>query len=443
MMRAVTPKTIISKLAAALTICAAAASAFAADQSVGLREFAAGFTSPVTLIPYPDNSGRLLVGDQIGTAHIIDKDGKVRPQTFLDVRTKLAQIKQGFDERGLLGLAFHPKFAENGRLFAFYSGRLRPNAPQGWNHTGKLVEYKVNQQNATVDFSSEKLILEVDEPQDNHNGGQIAFGPDGHLYLALGDGGGANDMGLGHEPEGNAQRTDNLLGKILRLDIDSKQPYGIPQDNPFATNGKGRPEIYAYGLRNPWRFSFDRGGSRQLFAADVGQNMWEEVNIIVKGGNYGWRVREGFHCFDPKSPEKPPQDCPKVGALGEPLLDPAFEYRNMKNNSPEGEKLGISINGGYVYRGKALPHLTGKYVFADWSQNWALGMGVMLLATPPDSANGKWTVKQLALASHEKGTIQGYIVGMGEDADGELYVLTNASNGLVGKTGKVYKLVPM
>jgi glucose/arabinose dehydrogenase len=411
--------------------------------AVALKLVTAGFTSPVVLTPLEDGSGRLLVVDQVGTVHVLSQDGTVAEQLFFDARSRLIPVNQGFDERGLLGLALHPRFPENRKLYVVYSAPLRDKSLllAKWDNTLTLSEFKVMESDrARVDAASERVLLQVDKPWFNHNGGCLAFGPDGFLYISVGDGGNANDTGRGHTTGlGNGQDTSTLLGKILRIDVDNGDPYGIPADNPFANAEKGRPEIYAYGLRNSWRMSFDRGGQHELFAAEVGQTMFEEVNLIVKGGNYGWNVREGFHCFDPKNPNKPPEDCPKTDANGQAFIDPILEYKNINGFKKDPEAKGISVTGGFVYRGKALPSLTGKYIFADWSRTWALPDGVLFVAAPPVSAESKrWTLETLELAS---GKVGSYVTAFGQDAAGELYVLTNGRNALLGKTGKVFKLV--
>jgi glucose/arabinose dehydrogenase len=417
-----------------------------AQAGVGLKQIAEGFTSPVAFLPLED-SGKFLVADQVGTVHVLLEDGKVEEKLFLDLRSRLCKLNQGFDERGLIGLALHPKFKENGRLFVVYSAPLRDKSLglAKWDHTMVLAEFKTLANNrAEVDSASERILLQIDKPWFNHNGGFILFGPDGNLYMSVGDGGNANGTGRGHSPIGNGQDLSTLLGKILRINVDKGDPYSIPGDNPMADAERGRPEIYAWGLRNAWRMSFDRGGKRELFAADVGQTMYEELNIIVKGGNYGWNVREGLHCFDPKNPNKTPEDCAKTAADGKPFIDPIAEYKNINGFRKDPEALGISVTGGYVYRGKAMASLAGKYIFADWSRTWALPDGVMLVATPPTSPEGKgWTVEKLELAAPADGKLGAYVVGLGEDKEGELYVLTNGSNGLVGNKGKVFKLVPM
>jgi hypothetical protein len=410
---------------------------------MGLKLVAEGFTSPTTLIALDDGSGRLLVADQIGIVYVLAKDGAKAEQPFFDVRSRLTKLKEAFDERGLLGLAVHPRFKENRKVCMTYSAPLRSGAAADWDNTLRVSEFKVLANDpARVDPSSERVLLEIDKPYFNHNGGCIAFGPDGYLYVSAGDGGNANDEGKGHSPQGNGQDTTVLLGKILRIDVDKGNPYAIPADNPFADGKKGRPEIFAYGIRNAWRISFDRGGSHELFASDVGQTMYEEVNIIAKGGNYGWNIREGFHCFNAKDALHPQEDCPKVGAMGEPLLDPVLEYKNINGHRKDPEARGISITGGYVYRGKALPQLEGKYVFGDWSRNFVVPDGVLFVASRPGSPAEKgWTLKPLELASPQK--IGAFVVAFGQDAEGELYVLTNGRNMITGNTGKVYKLAPM
>ena len=212
-------------------------------------------------------------------------------QPFLDVSNQLVPINPGYDERGLLGIAFHPDFKTNHKFYVYYSV---PSNTSGSDHKGILVEYMVSANNPDVaDISTKRILLEVEEPESNHNGGNLVFGPDGYLYIGLGDGGGGGDE---HGTFGNGQNLGTLLGKIIRIDVNG-QPYTVPKDNPFVNRTDARPEIWAYGLRNPWRFSFDRV-TKQLFAGDVGQNKYEEVDIITKGGNYGWRIKEGLHDYD-------------------------------------------------------------------------------------------------------------------------------------------------
>jgi len=435
-----THKTVALQLSAILGLISPL-TGLCADPVAELKPFAEGFTSPIHLLPLDDGSGRLLLGDQNGVVRIASKEGKMEEKPFVDLRERMVKLPQSFDERGLLGIALHPDFKQNKKLYIFYSGPLQESAPTNFNCTSHLAEFKMKNADE-VDLASERTLLLIDKPQANHNCGRIAFGPDGFLYIGTGDGGGANDNDKGHSPQGNGQDTTKLLGKMLRIDVNKGDPYAIPSDNPFADGKQGRPEIYAYGLRNPWGFSFDRGGSHELFSADVGQNRFEEINIIVRGGNYGWNVREGFSCFDPKSPNNPTNDCPKVGADGKPFIDPILAYKNFGAFKKDPESKGVSVTGGYVYRGKAIPQLQGKYIFGDWTRNWAKADGTLFVATRPNSPGGQWTMEPLNLANHPGGSVGEYVVALGQDADGELYILTNNRNALMGTTGKIFKLVP-
>jgi len=375
----------------------------------------------------------MFVVDQIGLIKVVTADGVLQEKPFLDISDRMVTLSPSYDERGLLGLAFHPDFAKNGRLFVFYSSPLRSGAPEGWNCTNKLSEFQVSKDDPTIiDTNSERVLLQIDKPQMNHNGGTIAFGHDGYLYLPLGDGGGANDVGMGHVTGGNAQNTSTLLGKILRIDvntIDTNMAYGIPADNPFINEKSFLPEIWAYGLRNPYRISFDSAG--RLFVADAGQNLWEEVNLVRKGGNYGWNLREGTHCFDPNSPNESPADCSRVGRKGEPLLDPIIEYDHTNRTV---------VVGGYIYEGKALMPLAGSYIFADWSSSFGKGDGKLYMAKP--TVEGLWKIEEIRIEDRPGGRINEYIRSFGQDNEGELYMLTSEEGGPKGETGKIYKIVP-
>ena len=405
-----------------------------------LSEFASGFVSPLFLTETP--SGTLLVGDQTGVIYSVSKQGAVSEQPFLDLRPRMAKLNQGFEERGLLGLALHPKFKSNGRLFVCYSGPKRASAPADWDHTMRLSEFHVDSKSPSGLESSERVLLEVDKPYFNHNGGRLVFGQDGLLYIGVGDGGNAHDMGK-RGPEGNGQDLTTHLGKILRIDVNSSvKPYGIPKDNPFI-QGEGRPEIFAYGIRNPWGMCVDRGGKRALLFADVGQDRFEEINLLEKGGNYGWNLREGFDGFDPKNSKKRPESIPKLSKEGVAFVEPIIAYKNYNGFPKDSEAIGISVTGGYVYRGKALPALRGKYIFGDWSGNRLKPGGVLLAATPPASKTERqWSFERLEVGGAPGGVMKGYLVGFGEDASGELYLLTNDSNALTGRSGKVWRLLP-
>ncbi|WP_292517866.1 PQQ-dependent sugar dehydrogenase [Methanoculleus sp.] len=396
---------------------------------MALEPITGGFTMPVALASPGDGTGRLFVADLPGTIRVIGAD-----EPFLDITDRVVDLRSGYDERGLLGLAFHPQFAENGRFLVYYSAPLREGAPAGWDHTSRVLEFSVST-HGRADPDSERVILEIDQPQANHNGGSIVFGPDGYLYIPLGDGGGANDVGRGHPPGGNGQDITTLLGKILRIDIDDEKPYGIPEDNSFVGR-EGRDEIYAYGLRNPWRTAFDAGGEHRLFAADAGQYLWESVKIIVPGGNHGWNLREGNHAFDPENPYESPQDVPRTGRRGEPLVDAIIEYPNA--GQPGG--IGQVVIGGYVYRGSAIPGLVGRYVFGEWNRDGARGDGIIFAATPAEGPNEMWEFTEIGVAGSR--TVGAYVLAFGEDADHELYVLTSKSRGPAGKTGRVHRIVP-
>jgi glucose/arabinose dehydrogenase len=408
---------------------------------VQLKPFADGFTSPIALTPLNDGKGTLIVADQVGVAHLLTTTGMMRGQPFLSLSHRLTKLNLGFEERGLLGIVAHPDFKNNGKIYVYYSAPLRKSAPKDWNHTTRIAEFKtVEGDSETIDLASERILIEYDEPYFNHNGGALAFGPsDGFLYIASGDGGNANGRGRGHSEIGNSQDLTNLLGKILRIDVNQGEPYTIPRDNPFQSKG-WRGEIFAIGFRNPWRISFDRGGNHSLFAADIGQNLYEEVNVVHKGGNYGWNVREGFHCFDPENPTKTPENCAENDHRGHAFVDPIVEYKNIKAFKNQSDAFGISITGGYIYRGKAIQGLQGYYVFADWSRNWAIPDGV-ILAAKPDEGDGPWKIQSLPTFENQDGHVGRYITAFGEDRKGELYVLTNASNGLMNRKGGVFKMV--
>jgi glucose/arabinose dehydrogenase len=418
-------------------IVASALGAMAAP-AITLEKVAEGMVSPTALQSLPTGQG-MLVSDQVGKIYHL-KPGSLEPQLWLDISSRVTN-KAAFDERGLLGFALHPKFADNGRFFVVYSGHKRPEAPATWDHTMHLSEFKADGGVAKAD--SEKILLQIDEPYFNHNAGSLAFGKDGHLYMAVGDGGEGNDKDRegftppGHLPGGNAQSLNVLLGKILRIDVSKPGVVTIPSDNPVA-EGKGRREIYAWGLRNPWRITFDRDTGR-LFAADIGQEYYEEVDIIKKGGNYGWPIREGFHCFNQDDGRDTPEFCPNTAKDGSPLIDPIFEYKSYRSFRNDPTAIGISITGGYVYRGKAIPSLQGKYIFADWSHNMAVGDAGLYAATNLKGAT--WSIDQLKPASHPD-KIRMFLPAFGEDTDGELYVFSNDTSQLINKTGKVWKIVP-
>ncbi|KQM12265.1 hypothetical protein AOA80_03810 [Methanomassiliicoccales archaeon RumEn M1] len=395
--------------------------------TVGLETVLDGLANPVCMACPADGSGRMFIVDQVGKVHLL-VDGEAT--LFLDISEDMVDLDPGYDERGLLGMAFHPRFDQNGKFYLYYNA---PPETRGWNSTSVLSEYAMEDGRPR----EVRTVLKVQQPQMNHNGGHICFGPDGMLYVPLGDGGAQNDKGLGHNPEtGNGQDLNTMLGKVLRIDVDHPsegREYGIPEDNPFARGG-GLPEIYAYGLRNPYHISFDRATGR-LFAGDVGQTRWEEVDIIVKGGNYGWRIREGRHCFDHRDNRAEMDDCPDRGARGEELIDPILEYPNAANRRGG---IGTAVIGGYVYRGRSMPHLFGKYVFGDLSGKSGSPKGRLFVGTEGD--DGRWNMEEMAI--HRRKELGEYVLAFGEDAEGELYVMTSMTEGPSGTTGRVQRLVP-
>jgi glucose/arabinose dehydrogenase len=354
-----------------------------------------GFTAPVSLQHAPNDGSRWFLAEQGGRIFVFENDPDAAvADEFVDLRDRVH--REG--EAGLLGMAFHPDFSTNGRVYLNFSEEV------GGQLRSVTAEFTSPDGGQTLDPDSERVLMTVDKPADNHNGGNLAFGPDGFLYLGLGDGGGSGD------PQGNGQDPQRLLGKMLRIDVDSQPggaPYGVPAGgvgNPFAANplcnvdGTGTaecPEIYALGFRNPWRWSFDRQNG-DLWVGDVGQGDWEEIDIVERAGNYGWNIREGAHCFEPAS-----------GCQTQDLIDPVAEY---------GHDLGFSITGGYVYRGMQTTQVAGNYVFADF--------GGMIAWLAPDGAGG-FDVEQLAeqgcTPPGASGSLQ--VSSFAEDLDGELYLL--------------------
>jgi glucose/arabinose dehydrogenase len=342
--------------------------------TLDLEEVASGFDQPLFVTHAGDGSGRTFVVERGGTIRFLSDR-----EVFLDISDR---VESGGFEQGLLGLAFHPSFSENRYFYVNYTG-------QGGDTV--VSRFSVNEDGSAGDPNSEQIILQQEQPAANHNGGMIEFGPDGYLYIGLGDGGGANDQ------YGNGQNTETWLGTLLRIDVDGEEPYAVPEDNPFVDDPNVRPEIWAYGLRNPWRFSFDRD-TDDLYIADVGQNQFEWVHFRPAGDqggeNYGWPIVEGSHCFQS-------EDCDKTG-----LVLPVAEYDHS---------LGCTIIGGYVYRGEAYPELRGAYLFGDFCSGriWTLSQ----------DAQGNWLTTEMLQADAQ-------ISSFGEDEAGEMYV-TDLNGGVV------------
>jgi len=341
------------------------------------------FSKPIYLTHAPDDSDTLFVVEQDGRILYFPNQRDVADtKVAIDFRR---QVRRANNEEGLLGFAFHPNFTKNRQVFLHYSA----SSPA----RNVVARFTMAADSYTIDPDSIHVLLEVKQPWGNHNGGMIDFGPDNMLYITLGDG------GAGGDPNNAGQSLNTLLGKILRIDVDKtegSQQYAIPTDNPFIERPGARPEIWAYGLRNVWRFSFDRK-TGDLWAGDVGQDKWEEVDLIIKGGNYGWRIREGFHDYNVPREGKPDN-----------LIEPIVEH-----NRDEAK----SITGGYVYRGKAVPEVQGAYIYADYVTGitWALWY------------DGKKVTRHTTI------TRLPTVSSFGEDKAGELYAVSHS--------GAIYKLV--
>ncbi len=337
---------------------------------------ATGFNRPVDAVHAGDGSGRLFIVEQRGVIHIL-REGSVFPIPYLDIRDRVGSFA---NEQGLLGLAFHPRYEENGFFYVNYTDE---------NGDTSISRFQVTADRNRADPASEFRLLHVRQPFANHNGGGLAFGPDGYLYIALGDGGSAGD------PQGNGQSLDTHLGKILRVDVDGGSPYAIPPDNPFA-NGGGLPEIWLYGLRNPWRISFDRA-TDDLYIGDVGQGDWEEINFLPAdspgGANFGWVYFEGNHTYE----GNPPANLN--------LLFPVAEYDHNNGN--------CSVTGGFVYRGPSLPEWQGVYLYADFCSGLVWGLA--------RDAAGTWQNRLVF-------SIPALVSSFGEDEQGEIYLLAFDGN---------------
>jgi glucose/arabinose dehydrogenase len=352
--------------------------------SLALRQVAQGFQQPTFATHAGDGSGRMFVVEKAGRIRIL-RGNAVDEQPFLDITDR---VGSSGSEQGLFAVAFHPNYRTNGQFFVNYTDE---------NGDTVIARFRVSNDPDRADVGSAATLLRIDQPEANHNGGQIAFGPDGYLYIGMGDGGGAGDR---HGPIGNGQNGEALLGKILRIDVNGQAPYGIPPHNPFVGRAGMRPEIWATGMRNPWRFSFDRA-TGDLFIADVGQNETEEIDFEPArspgGRNYGWNVMEGSGCFRPTS-----------GCDQSNKELPVAEYNHDQ---------GCSVTGGYRYRGRAEPSFVGVYFFADYCSGRIWGL------TP--AQNGAWTKTELFQADSG-------ISSFGEDEQGELYVM-DLSTGVLSR----------
>ncbi|MCG6902800.1 MAG: PQQ-dependent sugar dehydrogenase [Rhodobacter sp.] len=421
----------------------------AASHALDLQLIAENLTAPIGIADPDDGTGRLFVLEQQGVVQVLDGNGALAAP-LLDLRAHLKPLEEGFEERGLLGFALHPDFNRNGLVYVSYSAPLRSAAPSGWNYTRRISELTLAPGADTIDPGSERVLIELDWPSRKHNGGGLSFGPDGYLYIGLGDAGGAHGVGpqviwSAFEVPADqlywdrlAQDVTSLYGSILRIDIDKGFPgYGIPPTNPFV--GKpGRDEIYAWGFRNPYRLGIDAQTGAILVTA-IAETLWEAAYLVRGPGNFGWPLREATHCIDRTRPRDPPKDCARVGPNGYRIEDPVVEYPNMQVMDPatkvDATGVGTAIVGARIYRGAAIPELSGKLVFADWSADFRTPSGQLFVATPSPDWGHLWPFEQLRLLDTR-------IVSLDTDADGELYVLTNDMLGPFGTTGKVFKLIP-
>ncbi len=455
---------------------------FPEGPTVGVEPVAEGLVAP-TDFHDPDGTDYQYVSDQMGEVYRIGEDG-LEDDPFLDIGDRMVDVGQEFaggyadedgdyDERGLLGLEFHPE--DDSRVFVSYSAPPDDETPDGWSHVQVLAEFEADEDGESADPDSERSILEIQHPQFNHDSGPMAFGPDGYLYVPMGDGGGGNDSDYGHVEDwydenegGNGQDTEeNLLGGVLRIDVDEEEDqefgeYGIPEDNPFAEGGdlegEGLEEYYAWGLRNPFGITFS--DDDRCIVADAGQVLYEAAYQIEPGENYGWNVREGSHCFSTETPATPPEECPMETPEdvrgGEPLVDPVVEYPQVY----EGQGVGIVIIGGHTYETDTVEELEGQYIFGDWTvdQGRQQPQGRVFAATPedidtdPDSVerdeyggrpqDDLWEMEEVVFDGGEDGELHHFVRQFGRGADGEVYILANQIGIPEGDTGVVLEIVP-
>ncbi|XP_034025283.1 HHIP-like protein 1 [Thalassophryne amazonica] len=388
-----------------------------------LQEVANGLRNPVAMVHANDGTHRSFVAEQLGYVWVYLANGSRVDRPFLNLTQAVLTSPWAGDERGFLCIALHPRFSMVRKAYVYYSVSVKKEERIRISEF-TLSAYDDNQLN----HSSERTILEVVEPASNHNGGQLLFGLDGYLYIFIGDGGRAGDP---FGEFGNAQNKSTLLGKVLRIDVDNNDdgaPYSIPSDNPFLWEKDARPEIYTYGVRNMWRCSIDRGdaftsqGRGRMFCGDVGQNKYEEVDLIVKGGNYGWRAKEGFSCYDRKLCQNSSLDD----------ISPIYAYPH---------KLGKSVTGGYIYRGCQMPNLNGLYIFGDF-------MSGRLMSLKENVTTGRWKYNEICMGGDQTcrfpkliNSYYRYIISFAEDEAGELYFLSTGAPSATARAGVIYKIV--
>ena len=434
-------------------------------QQLDVELVADGLVAPLNLTFAPDRSGRRFIVDQTGLVLILTPDGRVLPRPFLDITDRVV-IQTAFDERGLLELAFHPRFARNGKLYVQYSGPragenicvnedgLVPEDPDGCplQYTRRVSEFVVSSTDPNrVDPATERVVFQTGWPGRKHNGGGLAFGPDGKLYIGLGDGGfvhgpsGADDP-FDVDPDllfGDllAQNLSSLYGKILRIDVDRGEPYAIPRDNPFVGADGIPDEIFAWGFRNPFRISFDRAGDRAMYVSAPAETLFEATYRVTRPGNFGWAAKEGTHCFDRTSAFAPPATCPDVGPLGERINDPIIEYLNFAVEDPRsqvpGPGFGRASVGGHIYRGDAIKWLRGRFVQGDFALDLLDGQ---ILAAKRMPRGHLWKLRRAFVFDPSDPVKSGFMKGIGQDADGELYAVTGNFTP-TGLEGRIWKII--
>jgi glucose/arabinose dehydrogenase len=466
-----------------------AVSAAGEGPQLGVELVAQGLVAPLDVTFAPDGTRRRFIVDQTGVVLILTPDGRLLPTPFLDIRAQVV-LQSAFDERGLLALAFHPQFASNGKLYVQYSApRASPNVcvdeegtlpaePSGcpFQYTRRVSELVVSADPDRVDPASERVVFEIQWPGRKHNGGGLAFGPDGKLYIGLGDGGfihgprGIDDP-FGVDPDllfGDlvAQDLGSLYGKILRIDVDRGVPYAIPADNPFLGDDGIPDEIFAWGFRNPFRISFDREGDRAMYVSATADTLFEATYKVTQPGNYGWAIKEGTHCIVRTSAFLPPEliacssdeqcpvgpqvstcgpsgfcTCPGVGGLGEPIHDPVIEYLNFAVEDPRsrfpGEGVGRASLGGHVYRGSAIPWLRGRFVQGDFARNLLDGQIFVAKEAPRGQL---WKLRRAFAFDPSDPVRSGFLKSIGQDADGELYAVTGNFTP-TGLEGRIWKII--
>jgi len=374
-----------------------------------------------------DGKGRLYIS-QLNGKILIYESGTLLEKSFIDIQEKMVD-QSPIDEKGLLGFTLHPQFTENGLFYVYYSA---PTTKPGiYNSEMRVSEFTTSENPQKANPHSERILLRIDQTTGRHNGGTLAFGPDGMLYISTGDESFCFDVRSEHYEQWFGQDKTNLHGKILRIDVKG-DPYTIPEDNPYVDAQGVRPEIWALGFRNPFRMSIDQETGR-IFVGDVGQDLREEINLVEKGGNYGWNIREGTTCLNQETPREPKEQCSAVDSDGNPMLDPIIEY---PHENEAGQRIGTAIIGGYMYRGQ-IQELQGHYLYSEYSFTRLVGNGSLFAA---EEQNGQWSVKDIQLNNALSGRIGEFIISLGQDRKGEIYVLTRESHFVNTRDGKIHKL---